>query len=483
MSSTTSRKNSSNTAIPVAPSQQAGLPIISKSKFEEQASTERSSDFLSHAASGAAVEERTIREQVIILGAELRRCSGEVQKQGELLTSYLETAKIINSVETENRKLKHDLYAPKKENDNLRSAVKSHADQLMCCRMPPKDSIEAKTHKLNRRLHDIQLRNVMLGKRLDNFFFGLVKPTTEEVSKLIDDVSSWSDGYRPMNYRHMNFQASSSKLGAALMVKNESEEEPAQPRTPEANNTTLTIRTALAEETLECARFGPAAVIPFLEVRNMTTAQAPPSFPAAFAEASTAICHDASAEETPTAELDAVPAVFSAIFSDETSSSDINSSSMPCAPQSSPTSPAQQVESNPTTASAPPPTVINTPLPPSPPLPPHFETTQDSEAGSEADGNGIKTETTEFVPWSEQEITAGIKEVSRQINHKVAERERGLTKKKGNGIPWSSANWLLLFFIVLCCIVGSVRRAFSVYDTMFMTSAAAGLYVLVLLLL
>ncbi len=124
------------------PAQQSEPPIRSKSKDTE--STPRDSDLMTQVAFDI-LTERTLRQQINIMGREVLRCSGVVQKQVELLSAHINTAKDSNLVEVENKKLRQNLCALKKENDNLLSQVQSQADELAFCGIPPKDSTEAKT--------------------------------------------------------------------------------------------------------------------------------------------------------------------------------------------------------------------------------------------------------------------------------------------------------------------------------------------------
>ncbi|KAE9381194.1 hypothetical protein N431DRAFT_457803 [Stipitochalara longipes BDJ] len=416
--------------MPTTLARQAELPIRSKLNDAESTPTESVVDSMSHPPCDRVIEERTMGEQISIQGKEIQRCSGMVQKQGQSLSTCAITAKDIISVQAENEKLKKDLYALKRENDNLLSMVKSQAKELLFCGMPPKDSIEAKAKKLTRRLNDIQLRNAELGRRLENFFFGFMKPASEEVGRLIEEVSSWDDGYRLRSY-----EVSSSKLGATSAANNAGDEEPTSSGVFEPTNNPLTIRTALAEEVLDCAKFGPIPLIPFIEIRKMITTQASPPFHDTQAETSPAASEGFPDEETPTAELDAAPAVAYASPLTETSTFGMEPFLMPYDLQAPPTLDIQKVEPAPALESDPALDAINTPLPSSPPLSPYPDQTEDAmELGEE---NEVKRETTTLQL---------IREIQNEIGNLPWERRH----------PWNSASLLVLLSIVLCCINGGV---------------------------
>jgi hypothetical protein len=456
------------------PAQQAELPIRSKSKDTE--STPRDSELMTQVPFDILTEERTLRQQISIMGREVRRCSGVVQKQVELLSAYINTAKDRNLVEVENKKLRQDLCALKKENDNLLSQVQSQADELVFCGMPPKHSIEAKTKRLTIRLNDIQLQSPKLGQQLENFFFGLVKPTSGEVLELIDEVSCWYDGYQSMNSG-----ASSSKLGGGSFTYHAGDEKPAPVRTPEPiNNNLLTIRTALAEEALNCTNTYASTSIPPIEVRDMTITQAPPSVSKIVAESSIAASRDVSAEQTPTAELDAAPAVASASPSAGTSVSSISPLPSPSILQAPPSTPIRRVESTPARTSLPVLEAINTPLPPSPLLHPLYSSgmTDSTTTAGEVHGNGGESE-----PTTIGDIQPCTERLAKEKGDCLKKKDDSSVEKKCYSVPWNSANLLLLLCIVLCCIAGSIWKALSMHDTVAVAAAAAGLYVLVLLLL
>jgi hypothetical protein len=96
----------------------------------------------------------------------------------------------------------------------------------------------------------------------------------------------------------------------------------------------------------------------------------------------------------------------------------------------------------------------------------------------EVDGNGGESE-----PTTIGDVRPCTEILAKEQGDCPKKKDDSSVEKKCYSVPWNSANMLLLLFIVLCCIAGSVWKALSMHDTLAVAAAAPGLYVLVLLLL
>jgi hypothetical protein len=123
-SSSISSENTSRSNRLASPALEAALSIRSKPCNAESTSTEHSSDSTSQLSSHtSSTEERTLQEQIAIVSKKVRRCSGMIKTQGNLLAAGVVSRLENDRLGAEKRKLKKDMDNLMKENIKFQQQI------------------------------------------------------------------------------------------------------------------------------------------------------------------------------------------------------------------------------------------------------------------------------------------------------------------------------------------------------------------------